>query len=155
VLVVGGAELQTSTTNPSATGGTTMTTGSTGWFGIAEATFNLGWFLENAKENTYLDARAEEFKNARYARAWRLRSFQKELEAARKEAQAELDIVERQLTAIGATRRTLEAAETPNVLHAIASLKVDEIAAGSDQAYLHTLVDELNVYLTPDTPHAP
>jgi hypothetical protein len=147
VLVVGGGEFTTSTTNPTAM---TTTPGTTGWFGVVEATFNLGWFLENAKENTYLDARAEELKNARYERAWRLRSFQKELEAARKEAQAELDIVERQLTAIGSTRRTLEAAETPNVLHAIASLKVDEIAAGSDQAYLRTLIDELNVYLAPD-----
>jgi hypothetical protein len=155
-LVVGGAEFAQETSSTTmGTSTTTTTSFGVGWYGVVELTFNLGFFLEYGKEGTYLNARAEELKNARYERAWRLRSFQKELEAARKEAQSELDIVERQLTAISTTRRTLEVAETPNVLHAIASLKVDEISAGSDQTYLHALLDELTYYLTPDKPHAP
>lgn len=106
-------------------------------------------------ENTYLDARAEELKNARYERAWRLRSFQKELTAARKEAEAQLEILDRQLASMGTIGKTLEAAETPNVLHAIASLKIDEMAAGSEETYLRALIDELSAYLTPDKSHAP
>jgi hypothetical protein len=151
-LAVVGAEFANQSTT---TGTTTSSSLAVGWYGIVELSFNLGFFLDYAKEGTYLNARAEELKNARYERAWRLRSFQKELEAARKEAQSELDIVDRQVTALGSTRKTLEMAETPNVLHAIASLKVDEIAAGSDQTYLRTLIEELNAYLAPDRPHAP
>jgi len=156
-LLVTGAEFaQESNSTTVGKSTTTTTTFAPGWYGVVELTFNLGFFLDYAKEGTYLDARAEELKNARYERAWRLRSFQKEIEAARREAQSELDIVERQLTAISATRRTLELAETPNVLHAIASLKVDEISAGSDQTYLRALLDELGYYLAPaDKPHAP
>jgi hypothetical protein len=131
-------------------GGTVDYPSPVGFYGEVELAFNLGWFLQYGKENEYLDARAKELKNAKYERAWKLRSFQKELVAARKEAQSELEIVERQLSAIATTRHTLEVAETPNVLHAIASLKVDEISAGSEQAYLRTLVDELTSYLAPD-----
>jgi hypothetical protein len=117
------------------------------WYGIVELGFNIGGIGRPGRAERYARAREEEVGRAPYEAAARLRQHRDALAAAREQARGELALIERDLEALGSTRRVLEQSEAPNVVQQREKLALDRMAIEAERAYLRAYVDALAIML--------
>jgi hypothetical protein len=118
------------------------------WYGLVEVSFNAGAFVHSRQERRYLDARAEELRQARYEPTARLGDFLKQQRVTAIQARHELELLERQAATVTGTLRSLESSDMANIAHTVASLTLDKIWIESEQRYLCTLIDQLSTLTT-------
>lgn len=134
------------------TGGIIPTPNKIDWFAIAEVNFNLGIFSHSQQEWAYLTARANEVNHAQYELPAHLEKLKKQLQAELNQAQQELSVVKTELNYVRKTILLLEKSDAPNMLHARATLSVEEFSLESDFIFLETLVNSLTTLI--EVPHA-
>jgi len=121
------------------------------YFGIVQVSFNFGAFERYAKESRYLEARSREIANARYEVPSQLERFRKQVQAANRQAEQELAVVERSLSALRGTRAALaDHADAPAVANALAVTDLAITDGESDRVYLSALVERLSRSLESD-----
>lgn len=113
-------------------------------FGYVQLGFNTGTFARIASESTYLDARAEELRKARYELRDQLERFQGQLRAMASDARGQRAIVASRISALSAARQALVSSESPNAPHAMAVLDLEILTAEAENVFLTTLISELS-----------
>jgi hypothetical protein len=113
------------------------------YFGMVQVSFNVGAFMRSANESAYLEARADEVKNARYELVDQLRRFRERTKSVSAQATRELAILEKEAASMTSARELLERADTPQQPQALAIVNLESILAESDRVYLSALVVEL------------
>lgn len=125
-------------------GGVIPQGGAGDYFGILQLGFNLGGLWRYGRESRYLQARADELRDARYEIRDQLRRFQSQVAVAEREARRELAVVEAQRGSLRTIERALDRADAPNAAHALAIIRLDAISVDADALFLTTLIDELS-----------
>ena len=113
------------------------------YYGMVQVGFNLGAFSRNANESRYLDARAEELRNARYELRDQVVRFRGQLRTALAEAKRELVIVDDQAATLAADIAALGKADAKDGPHALAMLELDLLGVQAEQVLLTALIHEL------------
>jgi hypothetical protein len=114
------------------------------WFALVEVSYNLGGIFRDRQEDLALLARSDEVKHARYELPSRLGEMSKEVQVEIERASRELGVVQNELAFIQKTRGALDGADAPNVVHARATLAIEQYSIESDVVYLQTLVASLS-----------
>ncbi len=113
-------------------------------FGFVQLGFNLGSIARIVSESSYVDARAEELRKARYELRDQLERFKRELGAARSQATGDAAIVTSRVVSLVAARQALSVSESPNAPHTLAVLDLEIFAAEAENAFLTALITELS-----------
>ncbi len=124
------------------TGGVTAAT-QADWYGLAEISFNLGGISRYGQEASYLSARADEIRRARYEPSESVRRFRAEVAAIVERAEKDLQVLERTAKLLGNARSLLEQSETGSASHARDVLTIEQLEIAADAVYLHTLIRSL------------
>lgn len=113
-------------------------------FGFVQLGFNAGTVARIINENSYIDARTEELRRARYELRDQLVRFVGQLRATRAQALGESAVVTSRVAALVSARQALSASESPNAPHALAVLDLEIIGAEAEVAFLTALISELS-----------
>lgn len=117
------------------------------FFGVVQLGVNLGTFSRNANETSYLEAREEEVKAARYEIPAQLRALTRQAQSSAQAAERELASVEKEAAALTASRAALEKSDASHAPHARAIVVLDLILVEARRTYLTEFIREAR-YLT-------
>lgn len=113
-------------------------------FGFVQLGFNVGSIARIVSESSYMDARTEELRKARYELRDQLERFKAQLRTARAQAIGESAIVSSRVASLVAARQALAGSDSPNAPHVLAVLDLEIIGAEADNAFLNSLISELS-----------
>ena len=114
------------------------------FFGLVQVSYNLGGPWRNSAENRFLSARDEELKTARYELQRQLKLFRSHVKAALAGAKQELDIVEKNVSALKADRASIEGSDAPSAAYAQAMTDLELISSEADKVFLAGFIRELS-----------
>jgi hypothetical protein len=114
------------------------------WFGQIELSYNLGRIAQAREATRWVDARAEEVKQARYELPAQAAGSQRDLRARLGQAQRELRVVQEDLESIRSLRTALERSSATKADQVHSNLVVEELWVESDRIYLEALIEALS-----------
>ena len=119
----------------------------TDWYGLAEASFNLGGFMRVHEENEYLAAHADELRRARYELGAALQTLRKQVAATLDQLREDSAVRERELAFLSTSRTALEKSDAPSVAHARDTLAIEQISLESDRVFIGRLAASLRALM--------
>jgi DNA repair exonuclease SbcCD ATPase subunit len=121
------------------------------WFGQVELSYNLGRIAQARAATRWVDAQAEEMKQARYELPTQAAGSQRDLRARLGQARRELRVVQDDMESIRSLRTALERSSASRADQVHSALIVEELWVESDRIYLETLIQAL-ARITEETP---
>lgn len=125
------------------TGGVIPSSSRVDWNAYVEVSYSPGGLFQQRAAARDLDARRDELRGARYELPGRAAEVRVALLAEADRAKRELQVVERELSANGATLTALEKSGAPRSEYARATLEVEQLSLEADRIYLAALAESL------------
>lgn len=113
------------------------------WYGVVSLSFNFGTFSHNSHDASYLDARREELKTAKYELRDQVKRFGDQIKAAHSSAQKQLEIAKKQGTPLEAAKAALAKSDAQGAPHALAIVELELMFIETDKVFLEALSTEL------------
>jgi hypothetical protein len=110
------------------------------WFGWVELSYSLGDMFRGGAERRFRQARREELRDDPSQIPTKLQRIRADLAAQAEQAETELKVVTRRLGYLRATQSELDTADVAVAAHLRDALALDELSAGSERAFLETLI---------------
>jgi hypothetical protein len=110
------------------------------WFGWVELSYSLGDLFRGGAERRFRQARREELRDDPNQIPSKLQRIRADLAAQAEQAETELRVVTRRLGYLRTTKSELDTADVAVAAHLRDALALDELSAGSERAFLETLI---------------
>jgi hypothetical protein len=114
------------------------------WFGGVELSYSLGGLFRSGAEARFRQARREELRDDPNEVAAKLQRIRGDLASQAEQAETELRVVTRRLGYLRTAQSELDTAELAIAAHLRDALALDELSAGSERAFLETLIASTN-----------
>jgi hypothetical protein len=110
------------------------------WFGWVELSYSLGGLFRSGPERRFRQARREELRDDPNQIPAKLQRIRADIAAQAEQAETELRVVTRRLGYLRTAQTDLDTADAAVAAHLRDALALDALSAGSEKAFLETLI---------------